>query len=97
MPGPGLQGPSDGVLGTVGVASSPDGLNWTRSDQPCGDDDAAPDSGAVLTPSADWWTFDTAGVGMADVQVRRALSSSAIHPGWFMTHEPMSNHPTGHF
>ena len=72
--GPGLRSETDCDFGVVGVATSGDGLTWTRSSQPCGDDTDAPESGIVLTRSADWWTFDTVAVGTPDVQARLHVS-----------------------
>jgi hypothetical protein len=68
--GPGLRSGTDCDFGVVGVATSGDGLTWTRSSQTCGDDADAPESGIVLTRSTDWWTFDTVAVGTPDVQAR---------------------------
>jgi len=53
------------------VAVSSNGVTWTRSGAACGDDDDVPDAGVVLTPSPDWWTFDTTAVGTPDVQARQ--------------------------
>ena len=57
-----------------GVAISHDGMSWRRgSDAVDGarhGSAAAMDVGAMLPPNEDWWTFDTAHMSVADVQVR---------------------------
>lgn len=67
--------------GSVGVALSNDGVNWTRGRGkisgmrgPAGLNDA----GEVLGPNGDWWTFDTLCVSPGDVQV---LSNSSVNTG----------------
>ena len=60
----------------AGVAVSTDGISWQRGSGLIeGARGAAKeeDVGAVLRPNGDWWTCDTAGLAVADVQVGRAL------------------------
>jgi len=59
---------------SAGVAISPDGIQWRRSSDAVEGERsgtaAALDVGAFLLPNEDWWTFDTAHMSVADVQVR---------------------------
>jgi hypothetical protein len=51
---------------------SQDGLTWTRGGgavEGVRGEDKESDVGSMLHPNADWWTFDTAHLGVSDVQV----------------------------
>ena len=77
---------------SIGLATSSDGLHWTRSD---GDTETyrndveskGTDVGRVLTRNdEDWWCFDTRGVVVGDVQL---ISSDSISGGsvyWMFYH-----------
>lgn len=70
--------------GSVGVAVSADGVNWTRSskDQDSSGSEAESaadaDAGVVMQPNADWWTFDTCHMTVSDVQVRAGALFKSI-------------------
>lgn len=51
---------------------SQDGLTWTRGSgavEGVRGEDKESDVGSMLHPNPDWWTFDTAHLGVSDVQV----------------------------
>jgi hypothetical protein len=83
-PASGPAGASDGAFGAIGLAVSDDGVTWRRGvgtveTMSTGESvTEGSDCGVILNTSADWWTFDTAGVGAPDVQV---LSSGAVASG----------------
>lgn len=63
----------------AGVAISMDGVNWQRSAERVSGirgADAATDSGEVLEPNKDWWTFDTCHMEVSDVQVGALAAGS---------------------
>ena len=54
--------------GRVGLATSEDGVHWTRGDASVADAPADAPAGIVLEPNTgDWWSFDTLHVGVGDV------------------------------
>ena len=76
---------------SVGLATSSDGVTWTRgttfTETYRNDDERAIGVGKVLWANdGDWWTFDTAGVSVGDVQL---ISSNSISGGsvyWMFYH-----------
>jgi predicted GH43/DUF377 family glycosyl hydrolase len=64
--------------GSVGLAISEDGLNWSRGEDNIEGARGArksSDVGRILTPNPDWWTHDTAHLSVSDVQL---LSTGAV-------------------
>ena len=69
---------------SVGVATSSNGVDWTRApsassaapsataedDKKKKDENSGPQGqGCVMQPGEDWWTFDTCHMAVSDVQV----------------------------